>query len=261
MKWGALMRALYLAALAGLLAGPALAQSADPQQLMDDLLRQKQIEMRQQFQERQRQRQRQLDEQEQAYDRQECQRAGYRGPDVEQCVRDSAAWRRGYRPAQPAQPDFSAYGVPVDDQTEHGTSAVSPNRPSASRLDVPLRNSSGIFAVPVEINGAITLDFAVDSGAADVSIPLDVFSTLKRAGTVRDTDILGQRTYGLADGSKSQSVTFRIRSLKVGDRVLENVTGSVAPSGGMLLLGQSFLGRFKAWSIDNARHKLVLEPQ
>jgi predicted aspartyl protease len=115
--------------------------------------------------------------------------------------------------------------------------------------------------VPVEINDVITLEFGVDSGATDVCIPLDVFSTLKRTGTIRDSDILGQKTYLLADGSKSQSVTFRIRSLKVGDKLVENVSGSVTPSGGTLLLGQSFLGRFKAWSIDNAVHKLVLEPR
>ena len=36
----------------------------------------------------------------------------------------------------------------------------------------------------------------------------------------------------------------------VGDVVVENVTGSVAPAQGSLLLGQSFLGRFKSWSID-----------
>jgi clan AA aspartic protease (TIGR02281 family) len=115
--------------------------------------------------------------------------------------------------------------------------------------------------VPVEINGSITLEFGVDSGAADVSIPQDVFSTLQRTGTIKDSDILGRKTYVLADGSKSQSVTFRIRSLKVGDTVVENVPGSVAPSGAILLLGQSFLGRFKAWSIDNKKEKLVLEPQ
>ena len=124
-----------------------------------------------------------------------------------------------------------------------------------------VRKNDGIFVVPVEINGAITLEFGVDSGAADVSIPLDVFSTLKRTGTLKDSDIIGRSTYVLADGSKSQSITFKIRSLKVGDRVVENVTGSVAPSGGMLLLGQSFLGRFKIWSIDNKTQKLVLEPQ
>ena len=47
--------------------------------------------------------------------------------------------------------------------------------------------------------------------------------------------------------------------LRVGDRVLENVIGSVASTKGSLLLGQSFLGRFKSWSIDNGRHALLLE--
>jgi hypothetical protein len=41
---------------------------------------------------------------------------------------------------------------------------------------------NGILVVPVEINGAVTLDFAVDSGAAYVSVPAGVFSTLKHAG-------------------------------------------------------------------------------
>jgi hypothetical protein len=52
---------------------------------------------------------------------------------------------------------------------------------------------------------------------------------------------------------------FRIKSLKVGDRTLENVVGSAAAADGSLLLGQSFLGRFKSWSIDNTKHALVLE--
>ena len=115
--------------------------------------------------------------------------------------------------------------------------------------------------MPVQINGAITLDFTVDSGAADVSVPADVFSTLARTSTIKDSDIIGEQTYVLADGSTSQSVTFTIRSLKVGDRVVENVRGSVAPSQGSLLLGQSFLERFKSWSIDNTKHVLLLEAQ
>jgi len=250
------MARLLLAALTALLAGtPVLAQSVDPQGVMDELIRQQQIEMQQRLQDRQRQRQ--LNQQEQAYDQKKCLQAGYTGPDVEQCVRDSGAWRRGVRPDQPSPPvDFSAYGTPVPDSPQE-----EPSKTPSSQADVPLRKNGGIFVVPVEINGAITLEFGVDSGAADVSIPLDVFSTLKRTGTIKDSDILGRKTYVLADGSKSQSVTFKIRSLKVGDRIVENVTGSVAPSGGTLLLGQSFLGRFKAWSIDNKKQKLVLEPQ
>jgi predicted aspartyl protease len=92
-------------------------------------------------------------------------------------------------------------------------------------------------------------------------VPLDVFSTLMRTGTIKDSDIIGEQTYVLADGSKSRAVRFTIRSLKVGDRVVENVNASVAPTKGPLLLGQSFLERFKSWSINNTNHELVLEAQ
>src|SRR6202051_2396581 len=67
-----------------------------------------------------------------------------------------------------------------------------------------------------------------------------------RTKTLKETDFLGEKTYVLADGSKVPSQTFRIRSLKVGDKVLENVNGSVASVQGSLLLGQGFLRRFKS---------------
>src|SRR5262249_3965970 len=123
-----------------------------------------------------------------------------------------------------------------------------------TRGKVPLKKVGGTFVVPVEINGAISLDFTIDSGAADVSVPADVFSTLTRTGTIRDTDILGEETYVLADGSETKSITFTIRSLRVGQTVVENVRGSIVSAKGSLLLGQSFLERLKSWSIDNMKH-------
>ena len=126
---------------------------------------------------------------------------------------------------------------------------------------MPLKRTSGILLVPVQINGAITLDFTVDSGASDVVIPADVFSTLIRTGTIKQSDLIGQQTSTLADGSKLHSVAFVIRSLKVRNHLVNDVAGSVAPTRGSLLLGQSFLGRFKSWSIDNTKHELVLEPK
>jgi clan AA aspartic protease (TIGR02281 family) len=125
---------------------------------------------------------------------------------------------------------------------------------------VSLKGDGGIFVVPVEINGTVTLDFTVDSGASYVSVPADVISTLRRAGTIKDTDFVGEGTLVLADGSKSRSPTLTIRSLKVGDIVVKDVKGSVTPSQGSPLLGQSFLGRFRSWSIDNTKHELLLEP-
>ena len=125
--------------------------------------------------------------------------------------------------------------------------------------EVTLKKDGGTFVVPVLINGAITLDFTFDSGAADVIVPADVFSTLVRTGTISEADITGEQTYVLADGSKGKSVTFTIRSLKVGDKLVENVRGSVAPAQGSLLLGQSFLEHFKSWSFNHTKHQLVLE--
>jgi clan AA aspartic protease (TIGR02281 family) len=124
---------------------------------------------------------------------------------------------------------------------------------------VPLQIRGGTFTVPVSINGKLTLNFVVDSGAADVSIPADVASTLMRTGTLAAGDFLGNQTYVLADGSTVPSQTFRIKSLKLGEKTIENVTGSIGSPKSELLLGQSFLRRFKSWSIDNQRQMLVLE--
>ena len=134
------------------------------------------------------------------------------------------------------------------------------SRNQSPQAGVPMKKDGGIFVVPVEINGTMKLEFAVDSGAADVSVPADVFSALRRTGTVNGSEILGEQTYMLADGSQSRSLTFTIRSLKVGGIIVDNVRGAVAPAQGSLLLGQSFLERFKSWSIDNTQHVLLLEP-
>jgi clan AA aspartic protease (TIGR02281 family) len=128
------------------------------------------------------------------------------------------------------------------------------------QIKVPLNAVGGILEVPVEINGAITINFVVDSGASDVTIPADVVSTLLRMGTIKPADFIGKKTYVMADGSESPSSTFMIRSLKVGDKVVENVRAGVTSAKGDPLLGQSFLQHFKSWKIDNLTRELLLEP-
>ncbi|MGO9930780.1 MAG: retropepsin-like aspartic protease [Steroidobacteraceae bacterium] len=123
---------------------------------------------------------------------------------------------------------------------------------------IPLIHEHGILQVPVVINGKISLNFTIDSGASDVSIPRNVFSTLTRDGTVSPQDFLDKRIYKLADGSAEISQRFRIRSLRVGKLEVRDVIASVGDSGGLLLLGQSFLSRLKSWSIDNERQALLI---
>jgi uncharacterized protein len=151
---------------------------------------------------------------------------------------------------------FQSLGAPVN--ALPGVQSPPAELTDLVTTSVPMRIEGGTYVVPVLINDAITLDFIVDSGASDVSIPADVVMTLMRTKTLRDTDFLGEKIYVLADGSKVPSQTFVIRSLKVGNKVLENVNGSVAPVRGSLLLGQTFLSRFKSWSVDNTKHALVI---
>lgn len=67
-------------------------------------------------------------------------------------------------------------------------------------IEIPLEKQGGTYVVPVLINNTITLDFVVDSGASDVSVPADVVMTLIRTGTIAKNDFIGTQTYTLADG-------------------------------------------------------------
>ena len=69
-------------------------------------------------------------------------------------------------------------------------------------------------------------------------------------------DSTGAKNFMVADGATVTSQTFRFRSLQVGGAVVTNVAGH---TGRVSLLGQSFLSRFRSWSVDNARHELLLE--
>ena len=135
--------------------------------------------------------------------------------------------------------------------------AGSPALPTGTE-EIALRNNGGVYVVPVRINGAITLDFIVDSGASDVEIPADVAMTLARTGTITPGDFIGDKECRLADGSTLKSERFILRELKVGSRFLPNVVASIGSVKGEPLLGQSFLVRFGSWSIDNDRHLLAL---
>jgi predicted aspartyl protease len=151
----------------------------------------------------------------------------------------------------------------VLDSTSSRTSAKPPAKDQLiahiGENRIPLTTMGGTLIAPVVINNAIKLNFLVDSGASDVSIPADVFSTLVRTNTVTQTDITGFRNYRNADGEISQSKTFVIRSLKLGNIEVLNVHAKEAPANAPLLLGQTFLKRFKSWSIDNSTQELILE--
>jgi clan AA aspartic protease (TIGR02281 family) len=130
--------------------------------------------------------------------------------------------------------------------------------PVAAETVQLVRQDGGGYLVPVQINNTLVLSFLLDTGADSAVIPLDVFQTLKRTGTVKPSDFIGTAIAVLADGSERPQRLFVIREMRVGDHVVRNVTASVAPPKGVPLLGQSFFCKLRSWTIDNAEHALIL---
>jgi hypothetical protein len=128
-----------------------------------------------------------------------------------------------------------------------------------ARTTARFQRMGGVFVLPGTLNGNTKTYFIVDSGAANVQIPEEVADEMKRAGTLGDADFLGERRFLLADGRGLQQRVFRVRSLKIGERTMENVLAAVGAPHSRALLGQSFLRRLNWWKIDNVKNGIELE--
>jgi clan AA aspartic protease (TIGR02281 family) len=116
----------------------------------------------------------------------------------------------------------------------------------------------GDFTVPVRINGAEPVKFVVDSGAGVVVLPADLVETLTKSGAIGPGDMLGRDIYVTADGHKHHGTRLMLHQLDVGGHTVTDVMASVAPARATPLLGQSFLAKFKSWTLDNQRHILII---
>ena len=123
--------------------------------------------------------------------------------------------------------------------------------------EIPLVNNGGVYELPAKINGVITLNFILDSGAAEVCIPADVLGTLVRAGTINESDFLDGKRFALADGSTLKSPRFIIRELEVGGQKLRNIPALIGSVYSFPLLGQSFLSHISSWTIDNNKPSFI----
>jgi predicted aspartyl protease len=79
-----------------------------------------------------------------------------------------------------------------------------------------------------------------------------------RAGTLTGKDFIGRSTYSLANGSEVISDRVILREVQVGQYAVMNITASINPPQSDLLLGQSFLSKFGAVTLDYKRLVLIL---
>jgi clan AA aspartic protease (TIGR02281 family) len=129
----------------------------------------------------------------------------------------------------------------------------------ATRGTAQFQRMGGVFVLSAGLNGATQVYFIVDSGAATVQIPEEAVEEMKRNGTLTEADFMGQHRFILADGRTMQQRVFRLRTLQIGDRTMENVLATMGAPKSRALLGQSFLRRLNWWKIDNVRNAIEFE--
>lgn len=124
---------------------------------------------------------------------------------------------------------------------------------------VKMIDEHGVKYIKVEING-IRLKFVFDTGASSISISSAEATVLYKQGTLRDEDILDVQLFQDATGNISVGTLINLRTVKIGNKTLDNVQAVVVDNDhAPLLLGQTALEKFGKISIDNKRNEITFE--
>jgi aspartyl protease family protein len=124
---------------------------------------------------------------------------------------------------------------------------------------VKMQRSNGVYEIPTEING-VPMYFIFDTGASLISISVTEANFLYKQGSLLHEDILGSASFIDANGDISEGTIVKLRSVKIGDRILRDVNASVVHNlSAPLLMGQSALEGFGRISIDYIRGEISFE--
>jgi aspartyl protease family protein len=127
----------------------------------------------------------------------------------------------------------------------------------ANVIDMEVKN--GVRYVWIEING-LNLKFIFDTGASNICISSAEAAVLYRQGTLTNDDILSTEYFQDATGKISEGTEINLRTVKIGNVVLENIKATIIDNpNAPLLLGQTVLERFGNIEIDNTNNRIILK--
>ena len=115
-----------------------------------------------------------------------------------------------------------------------------------------------VFILTVAL-GNSKKQFILDSGAGEVTISSELERSLIASGYIKGSDFLVSGLYQIADGSIILCKRVLLKNISVCGINVKNVAACVGGSSAPLLLGRSFLDKFRKWSIDNSTSTLYLE--
>jgi len=122
-----------------------------------------------------------------------------------------------------------------------------------------IKSPGGVYEVPIEVNGS-KMNFIFDTGAGIISISTTEANFLIKQGTLSKEDIVGVANFSDANGDVSEGMIVRLKTIKIGNRVLKNVEASIVDNDrAPLLLGQSALSRFGKFTVDYSEGIITFE--
>lgn len=132
-----------------------------------------------------------------------------------------------------------------------------PNR--AGKTLVKMVEENGIYKIPIEINGS-KMNFIFDTGASIISISATEAMFLYKQGTLKEEDFIGKVNFQDATGGISEGTIIRLKTVKIGNKVLQDVEASIVHNmEAPLLLGQSALAQFGKVSIDYNKNEITFD--
>jgi aspartyl protease family protein len=130
---------------------------------------------------------------------------------------------------------------------------------SGEKTIVKIKKVNGVYEIPTEING-VEMYFIFDTGAGLISISETEAIFLYKQGKLSEQDIIGKANFSDANGDISEGTIINLKTVKIGNRVLENIQASVVHNlGAPLLMGQSALEKFGKISIDYQNSEITFE--
>ena len=146
-------------------------------------------------------------------------------------------------------------GVHVGHVIIMSNAAHSPSSQAALTVD-----DLGVYTVSASLSGGVPQTFILDSGSTSVVIPRSMLPKLIAEGRLSMKDYADKTELTVADGRKVSGKVYTLRSVTVAGRTIDDVRCVVADSDkdGLPLLGQTVLGRFNRWTIDNVHHTLIV---
>ena len=125
---------------------------------------------------------------------------------------------------------------------------------------VQLDNNNGVFGIPITLNNTLQTYSIFESGASDITISADLALTLFKKGSIGDNDWLNGSSFRFSDGSMANSNRFKLNTVKIGTRVIYNITCSISNYMKIpMIVGQNVLDKFGNYSFDHKNEILTIE--